>query len=545
MASKKPRHRPISIDDDAEIDFSAVKKKAAPARPAVPPTLLQCTVTDTAQKQKETAVVLQAVDPRLNSQTHRVAARRRVGFGGAPAIPPVFNSTAPLAATGMTASGVTSNNSGGTDDAKRSKELLDAFWREDAARKEEESCQTRRETYEQRLRALWHGEVTSSEETLNAGRVDAAPLQKYFLLDQFFEDGVPDVEPWDLWALSMPRYGAANLAAGPLDRVHHPVLPGTHYSQHYQHRADERPVEVKLMKTREELRAERRERLRKEKEVRDYAKKVVHQEQRHEAQFGGELTAASLGSTAKDRLTNNNLRLNLFSDSVMNPLSTENKVFSQYQERFLEHQRRNHERHVAAIPQQVEKRKRDLKRHSEEQPVFRVYRIYPIFTPAHLGKLRNFANDGLLRGFILWVCRCDALVVLTGGEVAVRHLERWILEKMRWESSETVAVRLVTCPLQDATTFSFVSAKSRKRGSHPARTREKEEEGKEGDKTRVNRDEKKREDDTEHVYMNFVNSVQEGESFMRSMPTEGPWRDLSHIWRAALAPGVGRNTNLS
>ncbi|RNF04183.1 U4/U6 small nuclear ribonucleoprotein PRP3 [Trypanosoma rangeli] len=507
MASKRPQRRPINIDDDADIDFSAVAK-TAPTRPTVSSALLQHTVAEATQKQQDDAPVpLQAVDPRLNSYTHRAAPRRRVGFGAPPAVSPAFNSTAP---------------SGDAEDVKKNKELLDAFWREDAARQEEESHQTRRERYEKELRALCCAGST-------------APHQVHSLLDQFFADGVPDVEPWDLWALSMPRYSLANLAPGKLDCVHHPVLPETHYSQHYHHRVEERPAVVKVVKTREELRAERRERLRKAKEERDRARRAARQEQPHEAaNVAGVLPAASLGTTAKDRLTNSNLRFNLFDESVMNPLSTENKIFSQYQERFFEHQRRNYERHVAAIPQQIEKRNRDLKRHAEEQPVFRAYRIFPIFTPAHLGKLRNFANDGLLRGFVLWICQCDALVVLAGGEVAVRHLERWILEKMRWDAPETTAVRLMTCPLQDAATFSFVSAKSRKRERQSAQTTKQA-----AEETRAQRAPTKGADGTEHVYMNFVDSVQEGESFMRSVPTEGPWRDLSHVWRAALAFGVG------
>ncbi|RNF07852.1 U4/U6 small nuclear ribonucleoprotein PRP3 [Trypanosoma conorhini] len=526
MASKRPQRRPVNIDDDAAIDFSAVAK-AAPTRPVAPPALLQSTVAEAAQRQQGAPAPLQAVDPRLSSHIHRAGPRRRVGFGGPPATSPAFDSTVPPGAAG--------NSTSGGDDVKGNKELLDAFWREDAVRQEQESHQARRERYEKEIRALWCGGSAAAEAAPEAGRTGAAPHQTYSLLDQFFADGVPDVEPWDLWALSMPRYGLANVAAGQLDRVHHPLLPETHYSQHYRHRVEEPPAAVTLAKTREELRAERRERLRKAKEERDRARKAALQQQPHEADVaGGGLTAASLGSTARDRLSNSNLRFNLFGDSVMNPLSTENKIFSQYQERFLEHQRRNHERHVAAIPQQIEKRNRDLKRHAEEQPFFRAYRIFPIFTPAHLGKLRNFANDGLLRGFVLWVCQCDALVVLTGGEVAMRHLERWILQKMRWDSPETAALRLMTCPLQDAATFSFVSAKSRKRGRQPARATEE---------ARAQREPKKNGDDAEHVYMNFADSVQEGESFMRSLPTAGPWRDLSHVWRAALASGVGSDAN--
>ncbi|KAH9577792.1 protein of unknown function DUF1115 [Trypanosoma melophagium] len=561
MPPTRTPHHPISIDNDDAIDFSAVAKSAAPTRPIAPLTILQSdtTLQQQQQKQQQVTPAQQAQDPRLSAYTHRTLPRRRLGFGGAARstiTPGVGNGTgassdnnAVLLST--TAAGVvvgnasvkrhntnTNNNNSGSgstntcsgNSSGASKALIDAFWREDAARKEEESYQSRRKTYEHQLQTLLHsgGDVPTTLAD-DSEKKDIAPNITYSLLDQFFADGVPDVEPWDLWALSIPRYGAANIAGGGMDRVYRPVLPETHYSQYYMHRDEEKPIVMKVMKTRDELRAERRERLRKAKEERDRAKRLARQKQQQQQQEvvtnGDTLTTTTV--TVKDRLSNSNLRYNLFSESVLNPLSTENKVFSQYQERFLEHQRRNHERHVAAIPHQIEKRKRNLHRHAEENPVFRAYRIFPIYTPSHLGKLRNFANDGLLRGFILWVCNCDALVVLTGGEVAVRHVERWILEKMQWESPETVAVRLFTSPLQDSATFSFVSAKSRKR------QRALQQRSNTG--TFVNAEEER----NEHVYMNFVDSVQEAERFMQSMPTEGPWNDLTHVWRASITSRMG------
>ncbi|ORC91194.1 uncharacterized protein TM35_000061990 [Trypanosoma theileri] len=554
--TRTPRH-PISIDNDESIDFSAVAKSTTSTRPAAPLTLLQ-SETGLQQQQQQAPPAQQAQDPRLKAYTHRALPRRRLGFGGA-----AITTMTPAVGTGTGASSenmklsstasVTNasikntnnnisnstntatnndNNNNDNNSGNTSKALIDALWREEAVRKETESYQSRRETYEHQLQALLHSGATTTLRD-DADKKEVVPPITYSLLDQFFASGVPDVEPWDLWALSIPRYGVANIAGSGMDRVYHPVLPETHYSQHYMHKDEEKPIVIKVMKTREELRAERRERLRKAKEERDRAKRLAHQKQQQqqgqeEVTNGDTLTSKSV--TVKDRLSNSNLRYNLFSESVLNPLSTENKVFSQYQERFLEHQRRNHERHVAAIPHQIEKRKRNLHRHAEENPVFRAYRIFPIYTPAHLGKLRNFANDGLLRGFILWVCNCDALVVLTGGEVAVRHVERWILEKMQWESPETVAVRLMTSPLQDAATFSFVSAKSRKRALQQ----------KNNTVPAGNSNSGSGEQETgEHVYMNFVDNVRDAERFMQSMPTEGPWRDLTHVWRASLTSGMG------
>lgn len=430
-----------------------------------------------------------------------------------------------------------------------SKEQLDAFWREEAARREK-SKQVSRQQYEQQLCDLFRGAaplVTPDPKPSGNedGSRDMVEHRAYSLLEQFFTDGVPDVEPWDHWALTMPRYSRSNIAVGiSLDRIYHPTLPPTHYSQLYLHAPNSEETVFRLPKTRDELRAERQERMRKAKEERDRAKKAAKQNEQLTVveSTGGGPAKVSITVSAKDRLSNRNLRYNLFGDSVLNPLGTDNKVFSQYQERFLEHQRRNHKRHVEAIPHQIEKRKQDIKRHSEERPVFRAYHIYPIYSSAHLGKLRNFANDGLLRGFVLWICRCHAIIVLTGGEVAVRHLERWILEKMKWESAETKAVRLMTCPLPDPATFSFVRQKSRKRDRQQQGddgSRGREENQLEGDRHGTD-------GERAHVYMNFVESVQEGESFMCNMPAEGPWRDLTHVWRAAVgavvAVGGGNNT---
>lgn len=551
------KRRPVNIDNDEVIDFSTVGSSNMMKTP-VPTTLLKSVVdlSSSEPPSSEAVTTASAMDMRLNAYTHRHAPRRRIGFccniapqpiavSGASALPK--STTAPTAASPSSA---VSHGSNTVSMSADSKEQLDAFWREEAARREEKSKQVSRQQYEQQLCDLFRGAaplVTPDPKPSGNedGSRDMVEHRAYSLLEQFFTDGVPDVEPWDHWALTMPRYSRSNIAVGiSLDRIYHPTLPPTHYSQLYLHAPNSEETVFRLPKTRDELRAERQERMRKAKEERDRAKKAAKQNEQLTVveSTGGGPAKVSITVSAKDRLSNRNLRYNLFGDSVLNPLGTDNKVFSQYQERFLEHQRRNHKRHVEAIPHQIEKRKQDIKRHSEERPVFRAYHIYPIYSSAHLGKLRNFANDGLLRGFVLWICRCHAIIVLTGGEVAVRHLERWILEKMKWESAETKAVRLMTCPLPDPATFSFVRQKSRKRDRQQQGddgSRGREENQLEGDRHGTD-------GERAHVYMNFVESVQEGESFMCNMPAEGPWRDLTHVWRAAVgavvAVGGGNNT---
>lgn len=280
------------------------------------------------------------------------------------------------------------------------------------------------------------------------------------LLESFFEHGVPDVEPWDRWVLTSPYYDPQALILNPprmtsssgviltqrlrdeikkagLDRDHVPALPEPYVLAHYpngeqvsSHRQPPPPP-----KSKEERRAERREKMR--------LKQQAEQARRN------------AGEKIEDRLHHRNLLVNLWSDSVLNPMGTETKIVSQYQQRIEEHERRNFERHIAALPDQQAKRECIAKRHAEERPLLRCYRIYPIFSPQHLGKLRNFANDQRLRGFITWTCEIEAVVVLAGGEVALRHLDHWILSKMEWEHPDTQATRVCSITLNSYAEFSF------------------------------------------------------------------------------------------
>ncbi|KPA73731.1 hypothetical protein ABB37_09641 [Leptomonas pyrrhocoris] len=363
------------------------------------------------------------------------------------------------------------------------------------------------------------------------------------LLRRLFADGVPDVEPWDRWTSAAPRYGDAKhlivnpLTATPaqvrgaqLDLLHHPVIPDSHYTRHYQHRDLEQPVLVTVAyKTKAELRAERRERL-KEKQAKKQRQQADKQEMAAADAPTSSLAASSSAAARQllhDRLSTKNLALNLFAASVLNPLAADTTVLQQYELRDLEHQRRNHERHVAALPNQILKRERDQQRYATEHPLLRAYRIYPIYGPAHLGKLRHYANDNLLRGFVLYVAECDAVVVLAGGEKAVRHLDQWILQKMVWEHHDTRAHRLATVPLMDAESFSFHLPKAQPPQGGGGRVYKQ---GKLMEGASATADPAAR----EAVFIKMAPSVEEGERFLRELPApSSPWTDLSAIWRTA------------
>ncbi|CAG9567121.1 conserved hypothetical protein [Leishmania major strain Friedlin] len=420
------------------------------------------------------------------------------------------------------------------------------------------AVQQRRDAYLAQLRCFCqrgrgadgHGAGSAHAEAPATAFPDGSHAQTNSLLRQLFADGVPDIEPWDRWTSTMPRYGSisnsgggahlvvspltatvAQIRAAQLDLVHHPVIPDTHYTQHYEYRDLEHPVIQKEYKTKEQLRAERRERL-KEKQARAQQKAAAAPD------VGAlhDITGSSRGPTVlassaasrllHDRLSTKNLALNLFGSSVLNPLATDTKVLEQYELRNLEHQRRNHDRHVAALPDQILKRARDQRRHATEAPLLRAYRVFPIFSAAHLGKLRNFANDNLLRGFVLYVGDCDAVIVLAGGEVAARHLDRWIMHKMDWEHPDTRAVRLCSVPLMDAGSFSFHLKKARGQPHKRATTAAGKRDGRLDD---VDGD-----DAAEPVFINMVPTVEEAEAFLRRLPApSSPWSDLCGVWRAA------------
>ncbi|EPY20209.1 hypothetical protein STCU_09109 [Strigomonas culicis] len=224
-------------------------------------------------------------------------------------------------------------------------------------------------------------------------------------------------------------------------------------------------------------------------------------------------------------------------------------VFDQYAQRFLDHQKRNYEQHMAALPRQHAKRLRDKLRDAREAPVLAAYRIFPVFSPAQLLRLRDFANDHLLRGCVLYVRRCDAVVLLSGGRHAVRDLHRWITAKMRWEHPDTRATLLCHVPLPDALCFSFHRRAARARqdgadgGAKASKTeaerqhaesfqragRHKAPAGEEG------------EEDSQPVFMAMEDTVRDGFAFLAELPVSDRalWPDLTSVWRAAfLATGT-------
>lgn len=384
------------------------------------------------------------------------------------------------------------------------------------------------------------------------------------LLASFLEDGVPDVEEWDKWMLTAPYYRSSALVLHPssvsftqggdiaprtrdaasaaeLSLLHLPVLSDSHYTQHYQHQRLTSLLKQatnsakggsgggghSAPKTKEERRKEKKERLRIKKE-----------EEKRKKQASGATAAV------KDRLHHRNLLVNLLQKSVLNPLGVEQMVNHQYNERYEQHLHRNFERHMDAIPHQLEKRIRDAERRASERPILRCYRIYPIFSAAHLGKLRNMANDQLLRGFIVWTAQVEAIVVLAGGSTAMRHLHRWICEKMVWEYEGTRAHCVCTIPLPDAHLFSFHEKGKRPRSDGEGESEEK-------DLTAAAQDGSGGIRNAEPVFITFTASVEETRLFLEekqpaaaavstsiagarsSLTAEPPWADLMSLWRAA------------
>lgn len=587
-STHKPARKPLSIDD-VTIDFSAVAASSGGATSAAPgavPSLLDMMATQqqdhdgdgSAQhrgggRRYQGVSDVRAFDPSMQGIMQRYtsraadaagsvgggpARRRKAVFGAQPQQQQHASAEDPAPQTPSAAHSVEPVPPSTLETSQAALDFL-----VEAQQQQQTSAaafRQRCDAYLTQLRAFCQrGRRTDGESAGNThaeGPATAFPdggnAQTNSLLRQLFADGVPDIEPWDRWTSTMPRYGnvsnssggggahlvvspltatVAQIRAAQLDLVHHPVIPDTHYTQYYEYRDLEHPVIQKEYKTTEERRAERRERLR--------AKQAKAQQKPVAASDAGALhdaTSSSSGPTTlassaasrllHDRLSTKNLALNLFGSSVLNPLATDTKVLEQYELRNLEHQRRNHDRHVAALPDQILKRARDQRRHATEAPLLRAYRVFPIFAAAHLGKLRNFANDNLLRGFVLYVADCDAVIVLAGGEVAARHLDRWIMHKMAWEHPDTRAVRLCSVPLMDAESFSFHLKKAQGQPHKRTKTAAGKRDG-----TLDNMD---GDDATEPVFINMVPTVEEAETFLRRLPApSSPWSDLCGVWRAA------------
>ncbi|KPI86145.1 hypothetical protein ABL78_4800 [Leptomonas seymouri] len=592
-SQKAVTRTPLSIDDVA-IDFSAVKPSAATAASAAAPTpgaapavnhgllaFMQQQQVDERQRVSD----VRAFDPGLQSIAQRprsvagvAANRRKKVFGGQPFVPPsALASNVKEEATTAASTRKTEEVRAAHDATPLVQANSDPTAAQDAVdflisaqQKQQQHCspsdlQQRRQAYTQELRSFCQrGRASARSASPSASTPSEGPPAAFpststshtnSLLTQLFAEGVPDIEPWDRWMFAMPRYGdSKHLIVNPLSAtqkqirdahlnlLHHPVIPDTHYTRHYQYRDLEKPIIQTEYKTKEELRAERRERLKakqaKNKQERAAAASAAGTLQEGNGSSGGSLLVSSAASRLMhDRLSTKSLALHLFASSVLNPLAADTEVLQQYELRNLEHQRRNHERHVAALPQQIRKRARDQQRYATENPVLRAYRIFPIYAAAHLGKLRHYANDNLLRGFVLYVADCDAVVVLAGGGKAARHLDYWILNKMEWAHPDTRATRLVTVPLMDAETFSFHLPKAQQGGGGRVYKQGKVMEGasaavgaadKTADSTTATTAA------TEPVFINVVPSVEEGERFLRQLPApSSPWVDLSAIWRTA------------
>ncbi|CUE62047.1 membrane-associated protein, putative [Bodo saltans] len=209
--------------------------------------------------------------------------------------------------------------------------------------------------------------------------------------------------------------------------LHHPIIPVHGFIE------DERRAEVeattsggmKMIKTKEEIRAERRKAAQEKLEA-----------ARKEA--AAKKAVASSSSNGQETHHEDQLRWKNLTDAsrvqqlINDPHALQETIEQQYRERYEKHMRENYNRHVEALPQQAAKKISDMWRKAEERPRIHVYRVQKARNVHCVNRLRNFANDSKLRGFFLWIAEEELLVVLAGGDVAMRHLDRWIVEKMEW-----------------------------------------------------------------------------------------------------------------
>ncbi len=243
---------------------------------------------------------------------------------------------------------------------------------------------------------------------------------QFSLGSALFVNGVPDVEPWDTGLVAVVGKYSSALRPNCPSITNHIFHPAAFAAAAVKPPA---PAEFRLMKTPEELRAERRERLR-QKQAADAA-----------------LKKASQGTeTHKDKLSLNRVTAGQLSDYALNPLRADEKVREQVLERVTEHERRNYENHIAALPQQIAKKEVMAWRDATKNPTLQVFHVFPTNPEANdcVNRLRNYANeqDARMRGFLLWTQRADLFIVLCGGEKPMRHVTRWI-QKMRWASGSS------------------------------------------------------------------------------------------------------------
>jgi hypothetical protein len=311
------------------------------------------------------------------------------------------------------------------------------------------------------------------------------------MVERLFSHGVPDAEPWDRSFLVVPRYMAsiANVKSEINDHVYHPLLQPNPFWAALQ---DHEESSVRLVKTKEEYRRERRERAIQRQELR----KQRQQHPQEQAQTTAPIRAAHL---------------------ALNPIAAQNERDEKRSRNIQEHEERNLLRHLDAVPRQIQKRELDAIRYASEDPVFAAYRVYPVTSHDQVNQLRVFANDNKLHGFFQWVAKQDLFIVLCGGSKAMRHLHRWILEKMVWKttSNEHVRkIRICEVPLNAIGDFSFQG----KRRSYVDLKTNPLEAG----------------DEVAFVRMDDEDPASAVE-FLSTQPRAGPWGSLEDLWYAAHA----------
>ena len=364
------------------------------------------------------------------------------------------------------------------------------------------------------------------EQCAESLRVTVSGSSVFDLRHVLFQDGVPDVEPWD--SRLVPIVGkyavdgsvrANDTSIG--DTVFHPAAFSVVPVQ------PPAPTEYRLVKTQDELRADRRERLR-QKQAQEAAMKK----------------SSAGGPQHKDKLSLNRVNMDQLPGYALNPLRADEAVRAEVTERNLEHLRRNYENKIAALPHQIVKKEVDDWRDATKNSSLQVFHVFPTNPDASdcVNRLRNFANekDARMRGFLLWTARTDLLIVLCGGEKPMRHVSKWIFQ-MRWGQAGTdnqhAQVTSSAHPTSDPSQYprkpevthcftSRLSCLSEFSFHLPKRAAE--------DTPRTIEQLKALEQTLEPVFVKMVDTAKEADVFMRQQqPAYGPLSSLLPLWRSA------------
>lgn len=305
--------------------------------------------------------------------------------------------------------------------------------------------------------------------------------------------------------------------ADALGRLHHPLptLAGSLLA------SEAPPAPIRLHKTPDELKKERR--------ARAAAKREAHQAKASEARAKG------LGGEAQ-KMRMRNLETTLKDKFAEDAMGTVLAVETEIKERLTAHNEANYQRHLEALPRQMERREDRLLTKAETDVMLNIYRVFPIRERASLGMFVKFANDSRLRGFVAWIDGRDAIVVLMGGPAPMRHMHNWLTDRMQWRASANTVCNIVfSTRVHEMGRFSFHERSSSAGGAAPLTEYVEGGDGNGGDGG------EEAEGGPSHaelqtVYLKELTTIAQAETFFFDvMPSKGPWPSLGFLWRSAMA----------